>query len=204
MNFSHNVNFKNYCESGNLKSLKILKARFPISKEYVLHNDLIKIVCEKGFLDVCIWLLETFQLKKHDFTRDNNEAFRISCKYGQLNICKWLHSSFCLTIEDVTIYENQALRWACYNNHLNICEWLFETFPLILNNSVSINEKRNILLTAYNTENYETISFLIKIGCITQNFILKTFKILPKEKIEKFMDLIVPLGSFTKPAVCYM
>jgi hypothetical protein len=58
--------------------------------------------CQKGHLDVCRWLTETFHLTADDARADNNWALQVgmSSKTGHLDVCRWLTETFHLTADD--------------------------------------------------------------------------------------------------------
>ena len=89
---------------------------------------------------------------------------------------------------------------ACKEGRLDICKWLYFTFRLT---KEDIKNDKNFSLTrAIIYGHYEVVEFLISTGGLTEEDVDKTvLGQLPKEKQEKIMKIVAPLGAFTKPAL---
>ena len=115
---------------GNLDLLKELYKNENLKREDIILNHVFHFACQCGYLEICKWFFETFEITKKEASKDNNIAFRWACDYGRLDVCKWLCNTFTLTKKEFNEIKTQLFQSAIGTQKYNILFFLFETFKL--------------------------------------------------------------------------
>ena len=122
-------NFIDACRNGKIKRVQnIVKTYGIFDKRIILYNHIFSQACSDGRLEICKWLVRTFNLTAEDVRSDDNSALRWACKKGHLEVFLWLVSTFNLSITDARSRNNFALRMACREGYLKVCKWLVGIF----------------------------------------------------------------------------
>ena len=67
---------------------------FKNEKENKTPKEQFQWACYKGYLEVCKWLISTFNLTIKDVRSRDNLALRCAYENGHSKVCKWLKETF--------------------------------------------------------------------------------------------------------------
>lgn len=125
----------NQIRSANLNNVKWIVENFWFyfktnSPVYYFTTDqgpiyLFKGSCVNSQIEICEYLIETFNISIEDVRAHDNYILRVCCERGDLKMIKYLLDKFPFTIADIRSKDNYILRYACgINGYIGVLKFI--------------------------------------------------------------------------------
>ena len=115
--------------------------KLELASEKIICCSSLTDTCKRGDIEICRWLVKTFDYSKiEDFTIVN-ESFDYACQTGRLDILQLLNKTFKLTFKDVKDQIYLTFKSLGETRNLRLCQWLITTFHIrenYLRNNIEI------------------------------------------------------------------
>ena len=96
-----------------------------------MNNELLLMVCTKGYIDMAQWLIRLWEGDGDsiDIHYGGEAAFAYSCRNGHIDVAKWLvNLGEKQKYDKINIHAGNGVpfAWSCENGHIDVAKWLIE------------------------------------------------------------------------------